>query len=139
VTQVSQHTSALQHFSMSSSDSMPFPQRVIAIAAAASATPRASLAFRDATKDHLTMPALAALCRHYGLEVDGTPTEDSVSGPCDDSLPFPRRILAIAQACGGDGPRDTNHSPLCGEVLDNFSIPALAAVAIRYGLITVEA
>ena len=117
---------------------MPFPRRVIAIAAAASATPGAAIAFRDATKDHLTLPALAALCRHYGLDVEGAPTEDSVPGPCDDSMPFPRRILDIAQARGGNGPRDTKHSPMGGEVLDNFSIPALAAVAIRYGLITVE-
>ena len=120
----------------STTDSMSFPQRVLAISCAASATPGATLAFKDATKDHLTMPALAALCRHYGLEVEGNIMEDAVvPGPSDDSTPFARRILNIAHACGGEwGPRDTKHSPLAGEALDSMSIPALRGVAIRYGL-----
>ena len=126
---------------MSYSDSMPFPQRVIAVSRAASGEmlPGAP-PFKDANRDHLTIPALAALCRHYGLEVHGVTTEDSAAtNPGSfDSMPFPQRILDIAHACGGDGPPDTRHTPLAGEVLDHLSIPALRGVARRYDLITVE-
>ena len=111
---------------------MPLPQRIVAISRAASATPEAPLPFKDVVKDQLTMPALSALCRHYGLEVGG-------DWPSDDSTPFAQRILAIAQACGGEcGPPDTKHSPLDDESLDTFSIPALRGVARMYGLITLE-
>ena len=112
--------------------SMPLPQRIIAISRAASATPEAPLPFKDVVKDHLTMPALSALCSHYGLEVEGYPPR--VLSP-SDSVPFAKRVLDIARACGGEwGPADTWHPPMGDEVLDFISIPALSGVARRYGL-----
>ena len=106
--------------------SIPLPSRILAISRAASATPGSW------SSDHLTLPALSALCSHYGLEVEGYPPRELDPS---DSVPFARRILAIARACGGEwGPRDTWHPPMADEVLDFLSIPALSGVARRYGL-----
>ena len=111
---------------------MPLPQRILDISRAASATPGAALPFKDVVKDHLTMPALSALCSHYGLDVEGYPPR--VLSP-SDSVPFAKRVLDIARACGGEwGPMDTWHPPMADEVLDFLSIPALCGVATRYGL-----
>ncbi len=100
------------------------------------------IAISDAAKDdHLTVPALAALCRHYGLEVSGVTTEDSAATipESSDSMPFAQRVLDIARACGGEWALpDTKHPPLADEVLDMLSIFSLGGVARKYGLIALD-
>jgi len=135
---------------------MPFPQRVVAISRAASATPEAPRPFADVVKDNLTLPALAALCRYYGLEVEGShPPEMKVAqvgylsrtrpttawkwdSALGDPTPLCNRMKAIARAlggCYGPSPSPGNcPAPLGDEFLDHISIPALTAVATRYGL-----
>ena len=125
------------NFNMSSSDSMPLPQRVIAISRAASATPGAPRPFAEVVVDRRTLSALAALCRHYGLDVGDSQPRMPPLGAKGVlwTTHFYNRVKAIAQACGGDGPQDTLHPSFADEVLDHLSIPALTAVATRYGLI----